>query len=134
MLLVTNFEGRSTFFRKWQCLQNNHRNRGKKTSVYALRPTSSCISFVGHNNVSFHCHEMSLWWFFTVNSPVIFLKFTFEFMFITAWSASKGFCWWNCHWKGLKLKTFHQTYVLILSSVVVRRRYVKLKMPGSNPS
>ena len=84
MLLVINFEGRSTFFRKRHCLQNNRGNQGKKTSVYALRPTFSCISFVGHNNVSFHCHEMSLWWFFTVNSPVIFLKFTFEFMFITA--------------------------------------------------
>ena len=134
MLLVINFKGRSTFFRKWYCLQNNRGNQGKKTSVYASRPTSSCISFVGHNNMSFHCHVMSLRWFFTVNSPVIFLKYTFEFVFNTARSASKGICWWNCHGKGLKLKTFHQTYVLILSSVVVRRSCVKLNMPGSNPS
>ena len=106
----------------------------KKTSVHALRPTSSCISFVGHHNMSFHCHEMSLQQFFTVNSPVIFLKCTFEFVFNTARSASKGLCRWNCHGKGLKLKTFHQTYAIILSSVVVRRSHVKLKMPTSNPS
>ena len=134
MLLVINFKSRSSFFRKWHCLQNNRGNRGKKTSVYALRPTSSCISFVGHNNMSFHFLEMSLRLFFTVNSPVIFLKYTFEFVFNMARSASKGVCWWNCHGKGLKFKTFHQTCVIILSRVVVRRSCVKLKMPGSNPS
>ena len=48
---------------KWHCLQNKRGNQRKKTSVNALRPTSSCISFVGHNNMSFDCHEMSLQWF-----------------------------------------------------------------------
>ena len=133
MLLVINFEGRSTFYRKWLCLQNNCGNQGRKTSVYALRPTSSCISFVRHNNMSFHCHEMSLQWFFTVNSPVIFLKYTFELVYNTVRSASNGVCRWNCHGKGLKLKTFHRTYIIILSSVVVRKSRIKLKMLGSNP-
>ena len=133
MLLVINFKGRSTFYRKWHCLQNNRGNRGKKTSVYALRPTSSCSSFVGHKNISSHCHEMSLQWFFTVNSLVIFLKYTFEFVFNMARSASKGVCRTNCRGKGLKLKTFYQTHVIILSSLLVRRSHMKLKMPGSNP-
>ena len=134
MLLVINFEGRSTFYSKWHCLQNNRGNRRKKTSVNALRPTSSCISFVGHNNMSFHCHEMSLQWLFTVNSPVIFLKYSFEFVFNTARSASKGVCRWNFRGKGLKLKTFYQTHVIILGSLLVKRSRMKLKMPGSNPS
>ena len=134
MLLVINFEGRSTFYSKWHCLQNNCRNRQKKTSVNALRPTASCISFVGHNNMSFHCREMSLQWFFTVNSPVIFLKYSFEFVFNMARSASKGVCQRNCRGKGLKLKTFYQTHVIILSSLLVRRSHMKLKMLGSNPS
>ena len=134
MLLVINFEGRNTFYRKWHCLQNKRGNQRKKTSVNALRPTLSCISFVGHNNMSFHCHEMSLQWFFTVSSPVIFLKYTFEFVFNTARSASKGVCRWNCRGKGLKLKTFYQTHIIILSSLLVRRSRMKLKMLGSNPS
>ena len=33
-------------------------------------------ALVGH--IFFHCHEMRLHRFFTVNSPVIFLKYTFE--------------------------------------------------------
>ena len=84
--------------------------------------------------MSFHCREMSLQWFFTVNSPVIFLKYTFEFVFNMARSASKGVCRTNCRGKGLKLKTFYQTHVIILSSLLVRRSHMKLKMPGSNPS
>ena len=31
----------------------------------------------------FHCHEMCLHWFFTVKNPVIFLKYTFEFVLNT---------------------------------------------------
>ena len=137
ILLVINFEGRLVPFTEndlaFKITTGNY--QGKKTSVYALCPTSSCISFVRHNNMSFHCHEMSLQWFFTVNSPVIFLKYIFEFVFNSAGSASKGVCRWNCHGKGLKLKAFHQTYIIILSSVLVTlRSRVKLKMPGSNRS
>ena len=49
-------------------------------------------------------------------------------------SASKGVCRRNCRGKGLKLKTFYQTHVIILSSLLVRRSHMKLKMLGSNPS
>ena len=43
-------------------------------------------------------------------------------------------CWGKFHGKGLKSKTFHQTFVIILSSVVVRRGCVKAKGVGFESS
>ena len=42
--------------------------------------------------LGFYCHEMRLHWFLTVNSPVILLKYTFEFVLNTARSAKNGDC------------------------------------------
>ena len=57
-----------------------------------LRPTSqtSCIGFVGHSHMFFQCDGIRLNSFFTVNNPVIFLKYIFEFVFNTPQSASSG--------------------------------------------
>ena len=48
--------------------------------------------------------------------------------------ALNSVCWGKFHGKGLKSKTFHQTFVIILSSVVVRRGCVKAKGVGFESS
>ena len=48
--------------------------------------------------------------------------------------ALNGICWGKFHGKGLKSKTFHQTCVIILCSVVVRRGCVKAKGIGYESS
>ena len=48
--------------------------------------------------------------------------------------ALNGICWGKFHGKGLKSKTFHQTCIIILCSVVVRRGCVKAKGIGYESS
>ena len=60
--------------------------------------------------------------FFTTNSPVIFLKYIFDFVLNTASSALNGVCRRKVHGKGIKTKTLHQTYVIILSRDLKQRR------------
>ena len=71
----------------------------------------------------FHCHEVALrCFFFTTNSPGIFLKYIFDFVLNTASSALSGVCRRKVHGKGIKTKTLHQTYVIILSRDLKQRR------------
>ena len=60
--------------------------------------------------------------FFTTNSPVIFPKYIFDFVLHTASSALSGVCRRKVHGKGIKTKTLHQTYVIILSRDLKQRR------------
>ena len=83
MLLVINFKGIEVPFSENDIAFKITVEIKETKHQFMLRVL--LISFVGHNNMSFHCHEMSLQWFFTFNSPVIFLKYTFEFVFNTAW-------------------------------------------------
>ena len=67
--------------------------------------------------VFFQYNEMRYNSFFTVNSPVIFLKYTFEFMFNMDQSALNGaLCQWQFYGQGNKLNTSPTTCVT--SSVV----------------
>ena len=54
--------------------------------------------------------------FFTMNSVVIFLKYTFEFVLNTARLALKGVRRRKFHRKSLKQWLLHLTYLVILSS------------------
>ena len=72
----------------------------------------SINSFVGH--MFFHCYEIHLHWFFTVNSPVIFPKYIFEFLF--------------------NYESLNEILLTSIGSVVERRTRARTKMRGSNPT
>ena len=57
-------------------------------------------ALVGH--IFFYCHEMRLHRFFTVNSPVIFLKYTFELRISCLILASRSVLHGVCR------RTFHE--------------------------
>ena len=65
---------------------------------------------------------------FLFSSSLYALSFTYGL------DALNSVCWGKFHGKGLKSKTFHQTYVIILSSVVVRRGCVKAECVGFESS
>ena len=79
------------------------------------------IGFVGH--MFFYCRKMRSSWSFTFNSPVFFLKNTFEFAFHTARSAFAGGVFME---KGIESKNFHKIYLVVqwVGEVVSNRRCV----------
>ena len=86
MLLAVNFEGKNIFYRKWMWSWTISFKITAEIEVrkhmFCLTSQTSCIGSVG--KMFFHCHEMRLHCFFTVNSrPVVFLKYIFEFVFNT---------------------------------------------------
>ena len=83
MLLVINFEGRSTSKRKWRrfgpLAHKKSGNQGKKTYEHiCFRVVSVLLSLCAL------CNEIRSSSVFSVKSPVVFLKYLFEFVFNTA--------------------------------------------------